>query len=177
MSVKIVPIGKIPRKTLERISDAISENFSNLEGETRIESGLDIPPQAYEEERDQYEASEMLEYALSSLSVPEGDKILAVTPVDLYSKDLNFVFGQALRSGRIVLLSLHRLKPEFYGEDEDRELFLDRAAKEATHELGHAFGLGHCDRPECVMSFSNSILNVDEKGASFCEKCGDKLGL
>jgi hypothetical protein len=28
--------------------------------------------------------------------------------------------------------------------------------KEAMHELGHTFGLGHCADPACVMWFSNN---------------------
>lgn len=174
--VKIVPIGKISREALDKISGAITENLSDLVSEKTVESGLEIPPETYDEERDQYEAGEMLKYVLSSVSAPENEKILAVTPVDLYSKGLNFVFGQALQRGEIALVSLHRLRPGFYGEEENRELFFKRAAKEAVHELGHAFGLSHCDNPDCVMSFSNSILDVDEKGPSFCEKCGDKIG-
>jgi predicted Zn-dependent protease len=30
-------------------------------------------------------------------------------------------------------------------------LFAERALKEAVHELGYTFGLGHCGNPRCVM--------------------------
>jgi archaemetzincin len=47
--------------------------------------------------------------------------------------------------------------------------------KETLHELGHILGLEHCPNPRCVMSFSNSIYDVDRKEARFCEMCKKKL--
>jgi archaemetzincin len=46
-----------------------------------------------------------------------------------------------------------------------------RCEKEAAHELGHAFGLLHCQSYECVMHFSNSIEQVDLKHHMFCMEC------
>jgi archaemetzincin len=40
-----------------------------------------------------------------------------------------------------------------------------------VHELGHVFGLEHCPDPECVMHFSNSLLDTDRKSTSFCSQC------
>jgi archaemetzincin len=63
------------------------------------------------------------------------------------------------------------LRQSFYGLSNDKNLFLERIKKEATHELGHLFYLGHCRNPNCVMYFSNSILDTDKKSKFFCEKC------
>ncbi len=49
--------------------------------------------------------------------------------------------------------------------------FFERVKKELLHELGHTFGLGHCQDKGCIMSFSNSVLEVDLKGLGFCSKC------
>ena len=46
--------------------------------------------------------------------------------------------------------------------------FRRRAATEAIHELGHTYGLGHCDNPRCVMWFSNTLSETDRKGTEFC---------
>jgi len=54
-------------------------------------------------------------------------------------------------------------------------LFFERTFKELNHELGHTFGLLHCNSPRCVMNFSNSVLEVDQKSRFFCEKCQKKL--
>ena len=57
----------------------------------------------------------------------------------------------------------------------DDALFLQRAVKEAVHELGHTCGLGHCRNPRCVMFFSNTLHDTDVKGPGFCTACRDKL--
>lgn len=56
-------------------------------------------------------------------------------------------------------------------------LFHLRAVKEAVHELGHTYGLGHCRNPRCVMSFSNSLRDVDRKERDFCPSCRRKLAI
>jgi len=37
---------------------------------------------------------------------------------------------------------------------------MQRVIKEAVHELGHAFGLTHCENSKCVMHFSNSLQDT-----------------
>ena len=64
-----------------------------------------------------------------------------------------------------------RLDPGFYGLAPDPDLTLERAVKEARHELGHTFGLVHCRRPDCVMRASTDVGEVDVKSARFCREC------
>ena len=104
------------------------------------------------------------------LSVKPHDSlfVVAVTPYDLYSDGLNFVFGVAYPfKGCIV--SYARLFSD------DADLFLSRVRKEITHEMGHVFGLQHCPNPECVMHFSNSLADTDYKSEDFCPSCEEKL--
>jgi archaemetzincin len=51
------------------------------------------------------------------------------------------------------------------------ELFYERSAKEAVHELGHTLELQHCANPFCVMHFSNSIHDTDVKKNFLCANC------
>jgi archaemetzincin len=74
-------------------------------------------------------------------------------------------------NGRCALVSIYRLKTP------DERLLFERTFKELNHELGHTFGLLHCNSPHCVMNFSNSVLEVDQKSKFFCEKCQKKLKL
>jgi archaemetzincin len=99
------------------------------------------------------------------------DIVLGVTILDLYVPGLNFVFGEAHCPGKVAVISLFRLNPEFYGQPADMQLFYERAVKEAVHEVGHTLGLAHCRNSSCVMFFSNSILDTDRKKSSLCEKC------
>ncbi|PMP65728.1 MAG: peptidase zinc-dependent [Thermodesulfobacterium geofontis] len=134
---------------------------------------LDIS-KAYDFRKNQYLADIIMGEAKKLKKDPK-EKWLLVVDVDLYASGLNFIFGQAdIRSG-IGIISLTRLKPEFYGQKPNEKLFLERILKEATHELGHLFYLPHCENPKCVMAFSNSILDTDRKDKQLCEGCKNIL--
>ena len=70
------------------------------------------------------------------------------------------------RAEEIILLTVYKL----HGN-----ALLERVKKEAVHEIGHTFGLGHCLNKICVMSFSPSIFDVDRKEVHPCKKC-ERLG-
>ncbi|MFQ6135980.1 MAG: archaemetzincin family Zn-dependent metalloprotease [Candidatus Hydrothermarchaeales archaeon] len=146
-----------------------------LFGECRIlNHRLEIPKEAFDETRGQYDSR----YFLDKISEDIGrasDKMVGITDADLYTQHLNFVFGQAILGGNACVVSLHRLDPEFYGQ-KNSGLFVERAIKEVVHELGHCFGLRHCTKKDCVMVFSNSILEVDHKTRCFCDDCEKIVG-
>jgi len=136
-----------------------------------LEETMPIPSDAYNTRRKQFHSSRIL-VKINDFSKKYGaEHVLGITDVDLFIPHLNFVFGEAQYSGRAAIISLFRLRPEFYGQISDRKLFVERSMKEAVHEVGHMLGLGHCDNPTCVMFFSNSISDTDRKGAVPCEKC------
>ncbi|KXA91952.1 hypothetical protein AKJ63_00270 [candidate division MSBL1 archaeon SCGC-AAA259D18] len=161
---------------LEKISIKIGETCPDA-SDVKIGPKLKAPTEAYSSERDQYHASTILEKVQPKTTISQEEKILVVTSRDLYSKNLNFVFGQAQCPGKVSIISTHRLRPKFYGQEKNQEIFLERAAKEAIHELGHTIGLGHCTNQECVMSFSNSIIDVDRKKLTFCEDCRKRANI
>ena len=101
------------------------------------------------------------------------EKILGIIDQDLYVPKLNFVFGEASR--RVAIISLTRLRNEFYSLPKDQTLFRKRVLTEAVHELGHTYGLEHCRNPHCVMFSSKSLIDTDLKGPDFCERCKSKI--
>jgi archaemetzincin len=50
-------------------------------------------------------------------------------------------------------------------------LLLERAVKEAVHELGHTVGLRHCSEWSCVMASTHAVERLDVKSAEFCSRC------
>lgn len=132
---------------------------------------LEVPEDAYDPIRRQYRSSKILSMISAYRQPVDDERVLGVTDVDLYAPGLNFVFGEAMSWRGPAVISLHRLRPEYYGMPRDDKVFLGRALKEAVHELGHALGLSHCADRRCVMFFSNSILDTDRKGVQLCGLC------
>jgi len=134
----------------------------------RGEYGGEQPPPLMKARDGQLYADAML-FHLVKIKPPSAVAILGITPYDIYSDGLNFVFGIASPHHRAAVVSYARLLSE------DRNLFISRVRKEITHEMGHVFGLEHCNTPGCVMNFSNSLYEVDLKSENFCERCQRKL--
>lgn len=108
---------------------------------------------------------------LAQAPLPEGIAVLGVTEADLYVPVLTFVFGEAQMPGRAALVSLHRLREEYYGLPPNPRQLEERLLKEALHELGHTQGLRHCDDWRCVMVSSHAVEKLDLKEAEFCAAC------
>ena len=129
---------------------------------------------AYDAERKQYGSIPVLDMLLQRLPA-DASKLLAVTGRDLFIPVLTFVFGQAQLGGRVGVVSLARLRQEFYGLPADREIFLARTHKEVLHETGHLFGLVHCAERTCAMSLATTVRQIDMKDDAFCAACGAGL--
>jgi len=168
---------KITFEPLGHIADGITETLKDSVGRifgcpTEIGSGLcDLTP-AYDPNRKQYLSSKLL----ALIRKPAGnERVVGVGEVDLYIPRLDYVFGEADPSSGTAIVSLCRLKQEYYGLVPDEAVFFERAVKEIVHELGHTFGLGHCPDNRCVMHFSNSLADTDLKEAQFCTRCRPRI--
>ena len=166
MSIILVPIGKVDPAEMQMLEDPLKAAFSR---DVVIGREIPLPAAALNAARNQYDAEMVLTLLSLSAKTAGCDRVLEVTNADLYFPGMNFVFGIA--GGRCALISLHRLRQPFYGLPEDMDLFRHRAVVEAVHELGHTFGLAHCEDPRCVMRFSNTIAETDRKGPAFCTTC------
>lgn len=140
--------------------------------ECRVCPPMELPPAAYLVVRGQYLAAELLA-DLKSQRYSGADRVLAITNGDLCAEGLNFVFGQAELGGRFAIISTHRLSAST--SRGDGRLFSSRVLKEATHEIGHTLGLGHCPNLRCIMHFSNTLEDTDLKGPGFCDGCTARL--
>ncbi len=167
--ITMVPIGEVDKSILETLGQPLTEAFGQR---SHVEDGIKLPQESWDQRRGQCLASTLL----AELPPPNpGDRIFGVVDVDIFAPGLNFVFGEADIAGRKALISLVRLRQEFYGLPKNENIFQKRAVKEAVHELGHTYGLKHCPNPTCVMHFSNSLHDTDVKGWDFCPTCKVRL--
>jgi len=169
--IGLISIGDVDRELLDYLMLALPGTF----GGRCIEVATNLNPQdAYNATRRQYHSTQLLA-KLRELDHGHASKFLGITEVDLFIPIFTFVFGEAQVNGSAALMSTHRLHQRFYGLPANRELLFARAEKEATHELGHAFGMAHCVNFDCVMRFSNSVEDVDLKASDFCRLCETRL--
>ena len=166
----IVPFCTIRKEILVFLQNELIRTFGL---DVRIASKEPIPQYAFDPKRRQYHSTKILEW-LKNIPVMDT-RILGIVDLDLYVPDLNFVFGEADVAHGVCIISLVRLRQEFYGLPKNEKLFLERALKEAVHELGHTYRLGHGGDTRCIMHFSNSLQDTDIKGPDFCPRCKLKL--
>jgi len=169
--VIVVPIGSFPLSDAHELAGRLVRSFP-----IRLEVAVSVwrmnpPLTIFNWSRRQYmaEGLALMLAELVGILDPPRTLALGLSEADGYVEGLNFVFGLAIpRLGSAVVFTRRLMSP-------DKNLYMDRLLKEGMHELGHLLGLEHCRNPKCVMSFSNSVYDVDRKEASFCDKCKARL--
>ncbi|XP_064439665.1 archaemetzincin-2 isoform X1 [Mirounga angustirostris] len=127
--------------------------------------------------------------------------IVGITMIDLYPRDSwNFVFGQASLTDGVGIFSFARYGSDFcsshyegkvnklqkvsssdysvfdnYYIPEVTSVLLLRSCKTLTHEIGHIFGLRHCQWLACLMQGSNHLEEADRRPLNLCPICLRKL--
>jgi archaemetzincin len=162
--IALAPVSGTSLAMLSRIRPAVVETFGC---EIAIAPAVPLPASAWSAERKQYRSTAILD-SLERVKQPGWERLLGIADVDLYVPRLNFVFGEGDPRRGVAVFSLARLR----GSD---ELFQKRATTEAIHEIGHTYGLSHCDDPHCVMWFSNTLSETDRKGTRLCSRHAKEL--
>jgi archaemetzincin len=99
---------------------------------------------------------------------------LHVTSVDLFEPGKPYVFGLASLTDRVGLISLARIGHD--GEEASAPTRrLRRFQKLVLHETGHAMGLPHHDRSDCVMRQDATPESLDHAPDAPCTACRARL--
>mgnify|MGYP006281621671 CR=1 FL=1 len=180
--VSIQKLGNISHAIAIALKDDLNRVYKDhqITFEVNTEE-LELEESEYDDVREQYDASKILDRLMYLAKDNEVFRVLGVLDEDIYASDLNFVFGVAkvpkfrnIDKSLASLISVARLRESYYGKPKNEQLFRERILKEALHEIGHTFGLDHCDNL-CVMKFSNSLPETDIKPAEYCNECNLEL--
>lgn len=147
-----------------------------------MDSSLSLLSREYNRKKRYYDAPELLNRIHTLAKKKEYFRTLGIINKDIFSKKRNdIVFGvarlpntQKYKEYGVALISLAQLREKNFENPKNRKKFKGRVLKEAVHELGHTFGLNHCDN-ECIMQFSNNLYETDKKPLEFCERCQTNL--
>lgn len=172
MLIDIVPVGDVDPQIKRVASESLQSIYDCA---VRIGASQSVPESAFDDSREQYRAEEFIELASRA---GRGEKNIAITPADLYYRRRNYVFGLAYLDGDGSVISTHRLRTQADGGIATRSaesVFAERIRKEVVHEVGHNFGLEHCDNTRCVMSFSPTVKEIDRKDPALCGSCARQL--
>ncbi len=165
--IGIVPVNAIDASLLTRLALCLEERFLLS---CSVERTLRVPVTSLNSVRRQLFLNTLIARA-AAMDLPYEGFRLVVTDYDLYKISHQFVFGEGSEEHATAIVSLHRMRTEFYREEPDENMLFQRLLKESVHNLGHAMGLRHCQQARCAMVVSNSIFDTDNKHPHLCESC------
>jgi len=159
-------------KYMTQIEAAI--RFYDKEPDVSLEV-ISLSSQEYDVARKQYKADMIIDRIAARRDVDKKGKVLGITTVDISMPKMNYVFGVTNTVKKASVLSFARLTVLPLGIHLGLKTVEERVFKEGAHEIGHLLGLTHCFEPTCIMSFANSIKEVDDKLPLLCNSCKEKL--
>lgn len=170
MAIVVAALGRVEKEVIKELVSDLGSFFNRSVKEA---PSMEAPEYALDRARGQFNSTAILNVMAVRKELMGFERSLGVIDEDLFASGLNFVFGEA--GSRVAVISLERLRQRFYGRPENRELLKKRALTEAVHELGHTYGLMHCNDPFCVMSFSVELSDTDRKGHEFRGGCWRRM--
>ena len=191
--INILVLSVIGRSILRYLQKNLASIFNN---NIPISKHVIVPTSFYKIEKNQYDGRKLLGFLAENLTLKEAKDInLAIFDRDLFTGNLDHVFGLATPFPRICVISIIRLHPHFekdYFQEglekrkmgkfplsvrrltgKERTLYYERILKESLHGIGHTLGLVHCSNVLCIMSPSSLLDDIDNKGTGFCRSCAE----
>jgi archaemetzincin len=128
--------------------------------------------------RTQYDARALLDRAAMRLPA-NAHSMLALVNVDLFVwSEQDYAYGWSTLHNRLGVVGFSRLDPGAFGEFASEDVpgvLLRRGLRVAVHEVGHMFGLGHCQMFRCAMNGIADLEELDATPLRLCPLCLRKL--
>jgi archaemetzincin len=169
--ITLISFGYFDATLLRNVADGVRQEFHYP---VKVREGLLDLSEFYDPTRRQYNGVKLVQ-ELDTNYASEHNKTIGLFNIDLFIPILTYIFGQAYLKGRTGIASSYRLSNERYGIKPDELLLTERFVKEVIHELGHTFGLIHCQSQTCVMRSSTYVEDIDQKSSHLCKSCRDFL--
>lgn len=168
--IELVVLGSFPDDLLDAVDEALRDEY----GVQVVRHGVEpLPASAFYRPRRRYRADRLLEHLLTFVEEdPPHTRALGLTSKDISTtKGKHFdwgIFGLGYTPGRAAVVSSRRLRKGA----KDREHLRFRVANTAIHEVGHMFGLPHCEEERCPMRDAHGgIASTDDSSAHLGPQC------
>lgn len=161
---------------IEDLASEIKEYLDDIVGDVDVLVWPDVVKpsmKCFSWDRVQYHAGCILKNLrdlFQAMGILDSSLVIGIGYLDGFEYGLNFVFGEAQPGNHVAIVFTKRLRTSFHGDRANYNLYFERLVKETLHELGHLLSLEHCNN-YCVMRFSNSVYDVDEKPRYYCDSC------
>jgi len=193
--INILVLNDIGRSILRYLQKNLASIFNKT---ISVSKHVIVPTSFYKIEKNQYDGRKLLGFLAENLTLKEAKDInLAFFDRDLFTGNLDHIFGLAAPFPRICVISIIRLHPHFekdYFQEglkkrkmgkfplsvrkltgSEKILYYERILKESVHGIGHTLGLVHCDNAPCIMSSSDTLEDIDNKEIGFCRSCTQSI--
>lgn len=169
--ILIIPLGKVMVDILNEITVALRKTYTCY---VKLGRSEEPPTDCYSDQRRQYDAEKLITM-LEQRKNPRLLAVIGVVDADIFLGEKAFVFGVNKPSSGAGLLSLTRLRPDYYGKPADIEKVMQRAVKEAIYHAALAAGIKNCPQKKCILAPGTALWRLDEKSPRFCESCRKKI--
>jgi archaemetzincin len=169
--IVVVPLGEVDFMMVNRLATNIGPVFGRS---VDILKGMKLPEEADNVIRNQFYASIVLA-KLERVKANPRELILGICEEDIYLPDEPFILGHSDAVLGTSLVSLFRIRQEFYGLPEDEMKVYGRLFKQSVHHLAHLFNISSCRNPKCINYYSQDMFDIDNKSEKFCDICKRRL--
>ncbi|MCP4702998.1 MAG: hypothetical protein GY865_00185 [candidate division Zixibacteria bacterium] len=169
--IVLVPLGEVDFLLVNRLATSIGPIFDRS---VDILKGMKVPQESYNVIRGQNYASVILN-KLERVKANQREFIVGLLEEDIYLPDEAYIIGHSDTVSRTAVVSLNRIRHEFYGLPEDDKKIFTRLFKQSIFHLSPLFELSSCRNPKCINYFSQKMFDIDSKGEKFCDLCQRKL--
>lgn len=165
-TIQILPLGNVDKIVIDQVTKTINSFYNRP---VKLLPTQKLIPKLKRNTSPRYSADSILSHFKSNTYT------IVVTEVDItqFKKEKKSdwgIFGLGYQPGRICVISYC---PCRLGKNISKNVMLTRVHKVTIHELGHNFGLPHCENDKrCVMHAAEGKgVQVDYGYDEFCIQC------